>query len=153
MSNHRNTRSQRLPTIPQSDERASTEQTLPPAANGPPTDTSESTQETTILLDPTLTQYPTNPSLLTLEQLRKRVKEAKAREEYQNLLIELEILEQAKPPTLISANDRIALQVIEKYRIRIPREPANVKPFHGNTTQEYYTFINRLQSHFDKHQQ
>ena len=149
MSNPRRTRAQGdIPATPQPEEQAPTGRTPLPTAPR------ESTQETTnSSSEITLPQHPASPSQLSLEELRARVQEAKAREEHRNLLAELEILERAKPIPQMSAEDRFALRLIEKHSIRMPREPANVKPFHGNTTQEYYTFINRLQSHFDKHQQ
>jgi hypothetical protein len=94
---------------------------------------------------------PVPPSEPSLDELRDRIaqaEEALARRELESRLDAL-----TNPRTRATEVTDTPLGTIQALRLQPPRADAKIKPFAGSNTQEYYTFVNRLESHFEQHPQ
>jgi hypothetical protein len=102
----------------------------------------------------TATQPRTPPaptSQPSLEELRDQIAQAEEALARRELEARLDAL--TNPRTQPAETTDTALGAIQTLRLQPPRADARIKAFAGTSTQEYYTFVNRLESHFEQHPQ
>jgi cell division septum initiation protein DivIVA len=88
-----------------------------------------------------------------VEQLEQLLAARKAEDRKQEIINELRGRQHSETISEFLSEDELALQNIMKRKLSAPRESSLIKTFHGRSTQEYDTFLSRLETHFQMYRE